>query len=167
MTAAQDSNTLGNWHQTRTETVCHRPGKDTMSYSSRSQLNKFALILIWLCVLHAPSVTAATASEEYVERAMQLLRDLFPGLKDVQVVIPYAGTLGSRNLLYNRNSFEISLDKYYRPTGATGDLRARSEDLFTSHFQFHNNNEPCQCVQRPVNVSDESRAVHLKPSGTT
>jgi hypothetical protein len=73
-------------------------------------------------------------TEDFAARAMQLLRGLFPGLKNVDVVVTYRCPLDERNPLHNRNSVAISLYKPHHP--ASGDLSTQSEYLFDAHFQF-------------------------------
>jgi len=117
-----------------------------MSTSLQRQLIK--LILVSVCPLLGPPLAAAPTAEEYVARAMQVLRGLFPQLTQANVVISYRAILSSPNPLHNRDTFHISLYRSHNPT--VGDLSARSESLFDSMFQFHTNEHPCQCLDHQL-----------------
>jgi hypothetical protein len=114
-----------------------------MSTSSPRQLTKLAFILAALCLLQGLPLTGAMTPEDYVVQALQLLRSLFPGLKDADVLIKYRSPLYERDPLYKRNSFEISLYRPLNPTGF-GDLSPRSEYLFDVHFQFNSKDHQLQ-----------------------
>jgi len=107
---------------------------EAMSISSPRQLTKLALVLVALWLVPNPALAGATAYEDCVVRAMQLLRDLFPNLSNnANVVISYGAPLGMRDPLYQRNSVDLSL---YRPREHRAHVAPSSEYLFGAGFQF-------------------------------
>src|SRR5215467_3605142 len=86
----QESSILGKLRYTQWRLQMEQ---EKMSILYPRRATKFALMTLFVFLLRIPARAAFTTSDEYVSRAMQLLRNLFPELKNVQVSIRFSAPL--------------------------------------------------------------------------
>lgn len=107
-----------------------------MSTSLLRLATSYALAIAVLCPLDGQSLTGSR-TVDYGPRAMQVLRDLFPGLKNNHVVVDYSFAFEEAET-NTPNYFQFYLHKQYESPGPDGrDWRLHMDPLFTSRIQFN------------------------------